>query len=126
MNDGPTLEPALTAEEWKSAFGSDLDDDGTKIGEGVFAYIIEGELMVATEEGNAVGGVHSPEKLLGLANAALPDDDPRRITRERVRQLRFVADHLVVSENDAFVTIGLAKQGLRSLADALESYLIPE
>lgn len=60
--------------------------------------------------------------LIALANAALPADDPRKITREKVRDLHATLDAL---ERDGF-GLNIAIPSLRTLAAALESYLPPE
>lgn len=57
--------------------------------------------------------------LIALANAALPDSDPRKITREKVDALRIT----LLNKGSAFGKgFGLVNQ----IADALSSYLPPE
>lgn len=91
------IKPALTAEEWERVRqtpggAADYDD--------------------------AVGD--SPETrayLIALNNDALPDSDPRKITRADVDNLRGILS------GDAWA---VAKSDIRWLAAALESYLPPE
>lgn len=59
--------------------------------------------------------------LIALANASLPDSDPRKITREWVRELRGVAEDYEYRGLDPN-----PYDTLRGIADALESYLPPE
>lgn len=90
------IEPALTPEQWR-------DSDRT-ITEMVGALPERAEDMVS---------------LVALANAALPDSDHRKITREMVGRLRWAASHAGESN-------GGAQQCIDAIADALESYLPPE
>lgn len=61
-------------------------------------------------------GRSRPAAAIALANAALPDDDPRKITREDVDNLRGILS------GDAWA---VAKADIKRLADTLESYLPP-
>ena len=71
--------------------------------------------------------------LIALANAALSDDDPRKITREWVAELRTTASEIDVQlrnphwrmADDRSLAVHRART-LRTMADALESYLPPE
>lgn len=94
--------PALTPEEWANADPTSLHgfDDG-----GIYVN------MGRTIDERDVSG--RPAALLALANAALPDDDPRKITREWLNSLRSLAADLPEPE-------------LADIANALESYLPPE
>jgi hypothetical protein len=77
-------------------------------------------------------------QLIALANAALPDSDPRKITRERVQSLRALAEELafddctIPEDEDAPLTLAGREHRhrliaeARNLAAALESYLPPE
>ena len=59
---------------------------------------------------------------MAVANDALSDDDPRKITREKIEMIRAAANSVAdeVVEGSHRVT------DLRAFADALESYLPPE
>jgi hypothetical protein len=65
--------------------------------------------------------IESATAYIAIANAALPDSDPRKITREKIALLRI--PHLSTVDGDpaAYPTEELA-----AFADALESYLPPE
>lgn len=93
MSQESKVPPALTAEEWEYALGQP---------HGLLEYLMR-----------------PAEAIIASANHALPDDDPRKITREWVEQLRAWAG---VLENDRGDVAGA---DLRSIADALESYLPP-
>lgn len=63
-------------------------------------------------------------QVIAFANAALPDSDPRKITRETVATLR---NHAYYSKHgDAHGRLAMTADALAALADALESYLPPE
>lgn len=113
------IEPALTAEEW--------------------AEILDGKQRWSADEmiDNAwriVGGPNRPARgvpaAIAAANAALPDTDPRKITREMV----FCLHEVLANFNAAYLTMGgnnpkIAEQygpPVEQLAAALESYLPPE
>lgn len=64
-----------------------------------------------------------PESLIAFAREAirlLPDDHPAKITREMVAEIRQAAESI---EGEWGATTGA---GLHAIADALESYLLPE
>lgn len=90
------ITPALTPEEWEYAMHEDVRDG--------LAY----EVTYLWGRSRQAGAI-------ALANAALPDDDPRKITRERVNILRELWAECPYEYQTA----------LRELADALESYLPP-
>lgn len=83
------IEPALTADDWAR------------------------ELSVAD-----LHPFLDTEKIIAVANAALPDSDPRKITRERIALLRV---ELGWAENAEYSNDPEARRFL----DALESYLPP-
>ena len=91
------IEPALSAEEWARLQTAD--------------YL--GFLMETNDE-----ILDRPAQAIAVANAALPDTDPRKITREMVATLR---DVTAPGSASGFET----NAELTSLADALESYLPP-
>lgn len=57
-------------------------------------------------------------KIIALANSQLPDDDPRKVTRGTVAELRGHAHRAPDGSWD--------RHELSQIADALESYLPPE
>ena len=108
------IEPALTPEEWRTA-----------------KLWLAGKMIGGKVRGSVVLDLpdkHTPAAL-ALANAALPDTDPRKITREWVADIRERADDLAgeIAEwvGDSPRTEAQIAR-LRRIADALESYLPPE
>lgn len=93
------IEPALTPEEWKNE------------GDPVVDGYIDWDTQIVDVRSRALDDKRFIPGLIALANAALPDDDPHKITREMVRLLRDTAE-----EYDY----------LTPIADALASYLPPE
>jgi hypothetical protein len=115
------IEPALSADEWKASsfkLGAEWWD-GTVSGDEESVHIESG-----TDPQESAGPIRGPRlaSLIALANAALPDSDPRKITRARVDALRFAASSLRhecgSDDEDA--------RDVEAIADALESYLPPE
>ena len=110
------IEPALTAEEWQYWLGDrgylDLTLDA---GMDAMAYSLH----------------QSRAAIIALANAALPDSDPRKITRALVAMLRDAADLHIGNHNDRCGSeckgecFESAREAVR-MADALSSYLPPE
>lgn len=87
------IEPALTAEQW-----SDLARDALILGDPQDKH---SPRIVADEEGLSVQddwgeatGAPLPA-VIAIANAALPDTDPRKITREKVAAMRQAADEFL-------------------------------
>ena len=123
----------LSAEEWKAIAP---DPFGVRIGEDAVAYMLDGTLHVATHEENAIASIEAPAKLIALANHALPDSDPAKITRERIRDMRETADLLQgelrrvygPESNWGNVPMTLTAMAERVIdhADALARYLPPE
>ena len=81
------IEPALTPDQWAR-------------------YWMEAEEMVrdtdATVQDYLAREYPNPAREIALANAALPDDDPRKITRADVHELAYMADQ---TDNDALLRI---------------------
>lgn len=130
------IESALTAEEWKERrvrfVGLPelvLHDDG----DGMELVVYAGDCIWEKLKFNQAPAIDLPS-LIALANAALPDSDPRKITREDVEVLRSAAEDLEhACEYGRWCrwcidhSLGLANRvRLKRLADALESYLPPE
>ncbi|HEV8496737.1 MAG TPA: hypothetical protein VGQ56_07750 [Gemmatimonadaceae bacterium] len=98
--------PALQAHEWRDGRSS-LRDTGVVVSlAGELGLLIEGAQHITI--GRNVARLTA---LIALANAALVDDDPRKLRREHVDALRSAAD--------GKIDVAL----LRDLADAIDSYL---
>jgi hypothetical protein len=135
------LESVLSAEQWRTlashagirieelsrprslSYSHDLDDDGRGV-------------AVGDEQGaHGLFRASSVRQLIAVANSALPDSDPRKITRERVQRVR---DFLKTSAEGQSADISIANERpwakqfrddmdfARTLLDALESYLPPD
>lgn len=126
------IEPALTPEEWTplpdGSFGVVCDDetvvdvildacvgfeeDGETAIHGTGLRIADTAIIVEADDLAAV---------IALANAALPDSDPRKITRERVEDIRNAlgADETWTGTSEQ--TFARIQQFL----NALEAYLPP-
>lgn len=102
------IEPVLTEREWS---GADLVDS---------ALSVEGGQIV----NSANGQEEDAHIIIALANSVLPDDDPRKITREKLYRIYkaadFMNDRSTSPQRDADVS------ALLDFADTLESYLPPE
>lgn len=101
------IEPVLSRDEWERVVKDDVRV--------ILAFPAEGadmpdeRIMLTTE--------WAPD-LIALANHGLPDSDPRKITREWIDLLNRAATNGNEDGADA--------RALKSLAEALESYLPPE
>jgi hypothetical protein len=118
-------------------------DEWARLATGDFYGSGDGGVYVGAHTGGDMEVGHRYHALVALANAALPDTDPRKITRERVKALRAAAfalreQPLGVSDDwrhmDAtWANLGGAQRArheasalaLSALAAALESYLPP-
>ena len=115
MTDTPKIAPALTALEWEEALAWP---------HGLLDYLVK--------PGDAIGyGKDKPEDLralIALANAALPDDDPRKITREKIATLREMVGYAAGAYTSSGESEDLKADEafLSPFLDALESYLPPE
>jgi hypothetical protein len=117
------ITPALTAEEWAAW------KEGRGAGETLFL------VNVNSGPDDPVWGqsfsAHPPAALIALANAALPDDDPRKITREKLVALRDCLAMAGLANDDRCVSDKEFADARRydalatTLTDALESYLPP-
>lgn len=126
MNDSK-IEPALTEKQWGPmpprigtfVLGEPDDRFGAQVS------ISPSEITIQDDWGESADA--PPAAVIALANHALPDDDPRKITREWVEALRAEAKRGQyaerVGDNAGFSAIdpALASQ----IANALESYLPP-
>lgn len=102
------IEPALTAEGWRLSSAAERPEHALGSLRGLFPsdeYFDAADLPA----------------VIALANAALPDSDPRKITRERVAAIRTAAEGSRRHYNaEPFAN------ALRDFANALESYLPPD
>jgi hypothetical protein len=102
------IEPALSAEEWQfidAALGDNFWQKKSR------AARLDHTIHEATTDGSGEAKpITEYAKVIAAANAALPDSDPRRITRERLEMLRQHSREVDLAE----------------WADALESYLPSE
>jgi hypothetical protein len=117
-----TITPALSAKEWDSLEVGDIPKT-----EYLMFVEEDGSVVVMRKTGKqrmesvAVDSEHLPT-LIALANHALPDSDPRKITREQVDALADVADKATVRHwHDAHY----AAPHLRALVAALRALLPP-
>jgi hypothetical protein len=98
-----TIESAWTPDV-ASWFRSDPDDVRLSLARGIdhVSYFLKGELP----------------RLIALANAALPDNDPRKITRERLGLLAYANGRDELSQGEW--------EEVKAFVAALQSYLPPE
>ena len=125
------IEPALSASEWKDQRA--LRPEGTAVWP--ISYNREHPGLHVPVTAAVSFHVSKPPALvavIAIANAALPDSDPRKITRDMVTLLRRIA-YTEVAEEDgegsydsANLFEGKEMDALMELADALASYLPPE
>ena len=102
------IEQALTPEEWRQRMVAS-GDTYIRIGPDGFVEFDPNVEDVASDFFDAA-------QAIAIANAALPDNDPRKITREWVEALW----------NAAYEAPEPNRSELNRMADALESYLAPE
>jgi hypothetical protein len=100
-----SIEPALTAEEWVRARA----------------------FLPFRDPRNVAELTHAPKGRLAaeiaLANAALPDSDPRKFTREHVTLLHRIAS---MARDMSAIGDSWDARALDTLAGSLASYLPPE
>jgi hypothetical protein len=89
------IESALSAEEWAIALH---------------------------RKSGAAPSANTPVRRIAMDNASLPDTDPRKMTRDRIDDVRVAARQMPSRDSES--NPGLQER-LLSLADALESYLPP-
>lgn len=103
------ITPALASQEWERL--AELREahlsDSTIVSTAPDGQITIQQYRVAFDVSRA-----ALPGLIAIANAALHDDDPRKITRDRIVAMREALDE---TDNEA----------LRQFADALEAYLPP-
>lgn len=116
------IEPALTPEEWAKHSG------------GTAAVWMSAKLPRSDSEDAEIrlDFAERPIAVIALANAALPDDDPRKITREKLDAMREVFDSWISYQSDiaasmdAAVSSHPAVQDVEELLAALAALLPPE
>lgn len=117
--DGPDIPPALTFREWVRG-RTDRGDLRIELENGDMLTVsmppsATGIRADAVRWGITISGMADDfAALIALANAALPDEDPRKLRREHVEVLRSAPD----GPGDV--------SPLFELADAIESFLPPE
>jgi hypothetical protein len=125
------MEPVLSAEEWARAKDEDALTD-VPVGEHVVAYVADGIVRIALLEkpGVATGALDQPARAIALLNDALPDSDPRKVTREKIEAIRLRAqrsDYVPESGEDLEANGQWPlDNAVDAFLDALESYLPPE
>lgn len=121
------IEPALTAEEWREKVAwMDPYRVGVSVG-------ITPNGVVEIDDDDYYSGftrtMSRPAALIALANAALPDSDPRKITLGTVLELRRWAEFVAIGMKDSGYKHEVVQANfdqMRDFADALSSYLPPE
>lgn len=118
MDRQTTIPPALTPEEWRAR------TDGSEF---ALPHVFEDErgrrVRYYVDYGNTYGGYESlsgdglPE-MIALANAALPDGDPRKLTWDDVRML----EELASEPADGFT---VPAEKIRNLASRVAALLPP-
>ena len=117
-----TVPPALTAEEWERGYV----DLGGQWDLGSFG-VDRGALYVSLDTQGDSGTVDrsfsadQSAALMALANAALPDGDPRKLTARAVDDLRYAWRVVAMDSRAADVA-----ERLRALADTIAALLPPE
>jgi len=107
------IEPALSAPVW-AMHQQGADSMGLTLDQYLARHVVRSP---------------APSGDIAIANAALPDSDLRKITSRAVALLRDVADRIVISDGivaDDQPGADNDVDGLRTLAQALASYLPPE
>jgi hypothetical protein len=113
------IAPALTAEEWARQYIV-VGDRGTWVSG-------DGAEWLGYDDTERVVWKDRIPAVIALANAALPDSDPRKITRAMVDAMREVARAAEAQHDQSheFADYEAAQRWTR-WADALSSYLPPE
>jgi hypothetical protein len=120
------IAPALTAEEW-------ADVQSYEIGRAVFRGAVYASPLDAGKRVRFGGGDHDglievehteAPFVIALANAALPDGDPRKITRHTLWIIRALREDAYIDAQHPGALRFEAE--VQRLLAALESYLPPE
>ena len=123
MSDETKIAPALTPEEWREKLA--VRADGTALWPISITFLSALHIQITRDIDFTAEKPATLTALIALANAALPDDDQRKITRTKLDLLREAAE-MISQEYDAPGNDSTMVVGLRALADALASYLPPE
>jgi hypothetical protein len=117
------IEPALTAEEWATGPRRARVEIAMSQSDGGIVQIREPE-QFGRERPRQQASVEGDDlpALIALANAALPDTDPRKITRAMVEDIRHAAAEVATFHPQ----LDRLAAALDRHADALESYLPPD
>ena len=110
------IEPALTAEEWRSP--PQFDDAS-----GVTIEATDDGLIVVSDTGD--GYIVDAFKVMALANHALPADDSRKITRADVEVLKRASVIYRVSDWESATNDDATKK-VQRIAAKLAALLPPE
>jgi hypothetical protein len=94
--------PALTRDQWQERRTGSVAIERTDDEVRLVARIAEGELLV-------VSGADNLRRLIALANDALPDSDPRKITGADIAFLKTIADSVDGDELDVAEMLALAE-----------------
>jgi hypothetical protein len=121
------IEPALTAGQWGPMPPRVAN---YTLSNGAIVHLGPREIGIQDNWGEAAAAPLAA--VIALANHALPDSDPRKITRTQINALRFAAVALR-EKGEKMLAAGISP-GIEDeqaftvdkLADALESYLPPE
>jgi hypothetical protein len=113
------IAPALSAEEWAKWREA---SDGSAFIEGQAVFVEDDGVGFANMDpvGVHITTAHLPT-LIALVNHVLPEDDPRKITREKLVEL---AGAVSVAERDGVYDKEF--RPVREFLDALASYLPPD
>jgi hypothetical protein len=133
MTTPPEIPPALTPDEWERRAIGDGPLEIARIMDGPGPDAIE-----VTEDLRWFRDEDIPA-LIALANAALPDTDPRKITRDWLADLRIAQNEAQEAAwrscmngepgkpcDECQRAVDGFKARLQAIADALASYLPPE
>ena len=126
MTDTPKIEPALTPEAWgefKNGREVVLGDPTDRFSPRVSFY--KGKIGIYDDWSNG-NDTADLAAIIALANAALPDDDPRKITRAHTALLfriaQWIANGFPEDDAQSFAAGG----ELHDLGRILASYLPPQ
>jgi len=99
MSETRKIEPALSEQEWAAVL----------------------ETIEIKRERQLAPSADQCAHDIAVANAALPDSDPRKITRATIEDIRSAAEQIQLDPEEYY-----RGRRLLSFADALASYLPPE
>lgn len=112
------IEPALTAEQWAEIQSAPIESDDLYPLAPVARCEVLAKIVGFAAYSDDAWYIPDPVAAIAACNAALPDDDPRKITREKLDDLRAGLDVGEDTRND--------ESAARAFLDALESYLPPD